>query len=106
MNYLKFDLTGIEIKELTTRISFDIATARSLGLPLVKFVIHGENNERLEKALKTRLLNFKRQGRIAFFVSLADLSSGATEAQYLLNKFPELKDEKAEVYTVGIYVKM
>ena len=106
MNYLEFDLNGIDTKELSARLSFDIATARNSDFSLVKYFFDNNGSDKFQKALTARLREIKKQGRIAFFVSSKDFLSGTTEAEYLFNKFPELKNETARDDTVCFFVKI
>ena len=98
MNYLNFNLDGIDAKELSTKLSFDIATARNSGFPLAKFTFKNEAGEKFQKSVATRLREIKKQGRITFFVSSLDFASQSTEVEYLFNKFPEIKSEKENVF--------
>ena len=106
MNYLISDLNGIEKKELSSRLLFDIATARSSGLPLAKFILNKTESERLEKPLITALRAIKKKGKITFFVSSLDFSRGSTETEYLFNKFPELSTEQNEENSLVYFVKI
>ena len=106
MNCLVSDLNGIDKNELTTRLLFDIATARNSGYTLAKFILTKSTGEKAEKALINALRTMKKQGRITFFVSSADFSKGSTETEYLFNKFPELKREKEDDKTIAYFIKL
>ncbi len=106
MLYLNFDLTGIDTKELSAKLSFDIATARSWGFPLAKFVFKKDAGEKFQKALVSRLKQIKKSGKITFFVSSLDFDAPTTEVEYLFNKFPDIKNETKDDGTVAFFVSI
>ena len=106
MNYLNFNLDEIDVKELSTKLSFDIATARNSGFPLAKFTFKNEAREKFQKSVATRLREIKKQGRITFFVSSLDFASQSTEVEYLFNKFPEIKSEAENEGLISYFVKL
>lgn len=106
MDYLFFDLNGVDTKELAAKLCFDIATARSAGFPLAKFTFKKDVGEKFQKALSTRLREIKKKGRITFFVSSLDFKKQTTEVEYLFNKFPDIKNETENEMTVSYFVKI
>lgn len=106
MKYLTSNLNGIDKNELTSRLLFDIATARNSGYPLAKFILNNEKGENLQKALLKALRAIKKKGKITFFVSSLDFPASSTEVEYLFNKFPELKTEPKDDKMLAIFVKI
>ena len=106
MNYLLSDLNEIDKNELQARLLFDVATAKGSELPLVKFILNKGESEKNQKALLAALRALKKKGKITFFVSSLDFSGASTEAEYLFNKFPELKAEQTDEKTVAYFVKI
>ena len=104
MNYLSFDMNGIDSKELSAKLLFDIATARNSGFSLVKFILAKDADEKIKKALVSRLRDAKKRGMITFFASALDFDKGTTEVEYLLNKYPSLKEENDG--TASLFVKL
>ena len=106
MNYLEFDLNGLDTKELTAKLSFDIATSRASGFPLIKFVFNELMGDKFKKALTARLRDMKKNGRIELFASSDDFLNKTTGAEYLLNKFPTLKDQAMKESDIYFYVRI
>ena len=104
MSYIEFNLDITYTKELTTRLVFDIATARNSGFALLKFIFPKDASDKFKKALSTRLRDMKKKGRIELFASSREFSSPTTEIQYLLNKYPSLANESDS--QSAIYVKL
>jgi len=106
MCYKEFNLNSIDTKELSTKLAFDIATARSSSFQLVKFTFDAKVGERFTKAVNARLKEMKKQGRIVLFVSSKEFSNQTTELQYLLNKFPSISEERFSDETISFFVKI
>lgn len=106
MCYKLFDLENIENRELMSKLVFDIATARQLGFALVKFRFLSSKGESFTRMLNTKLRELKKRGKIDIFIFSKDLFSQKTEAEYLLNKFPELRLQNFQEAERAVYVKI
>ena len=106
MNYLLSDLNGIDKNEFSSRLLFDIATARSSAYPLTKFVLDKAEWEKNQKSLVNALRTLKKKGKITFFVCSLDFPKGSTESEYLFNKFPDIAKEALDDKTISYFVKI
>lgn len=95
-------LSNIEIeydrlRDMTTEVFFKVASARASGISVVRFDIKEKGNEGLEnKALNFLmkiLKGMRRRSAIQFFVTKDGFLKSSTEAQYVLNVFPEVGDD-------------
>ncbi len=82
------------LKDMTTEIFFKVASARASGFSVVRFDINKNEDEKTE----LRALNFlarilrgmKKRGAVQFFVMKEGFLHSTTEAQYILNVYPEV----------------
>lgn len=100
MNYKELELQGRTPSALTTEIMYEIASARVAGVSLLRFNISRGEDEKLFKRLtsaqKRTLRSMKERGSIQFFALPDNFASFATEAKFLVNKFPELFESLPE----------
>lgn len=108
MLFKTYTLDGSCKKDFDTEIRFDIASARYDGCDLVMLSFINddseEENTRLLSCITRVLSSLKKAGNIKFFVKPSQMLERTTEAEYIVNKFPELTNVRAE-YT-DIYVKL
>ena len=95
MNLKKCTLEHMDLEYLMTELRFNIATARAEKVDLVLFELATEDERsrrRRYTSVLFRLRQLKREGTISFFAAETDFADGTTEADYLLNKYPELAE--------------
>ena len=93
MSCTKFDVEYMKPNKLVTELRFDIATARAAGFRLVRLALSPSDasvRSRLLTAVTRKLSSMKKEGAIQFFATQKSFEEHATEATYLLNKYPEL----------------
>ncbi len=78
--------------DIATELIFRIATSRADGENLLRFNFLAESSERMLKAACKELKALKRRGAIQLFATAEDFDCRATEAEFLLNKFPTLNE--------------
>ncbi len=96
---------------MMTEIFFKVASARASGFSVVRFDIKKCDDEQAElRALKflARILRgMKKRGAVQFFVMKDGFLRSSTEAQYILNVYPEVADAIPEDEgTKYIFVKI
>lgn len=100
MSYKILELRSKTAAALTTEIMYEVASARVAGAVLLRLNIKKDGDEklcrRLLSAVKRTLKNMKEQGRIQFYALPDNFSAFATEAKFLVNKFPELFESLPE----------
>ena len=92
---MKFKFNEIKAKTkvgLETEVIFEIASARALGIELLRLDITSDDKERLAGYAEKKLRSLKRLGRIQLFVLASDIKNNSTEAEYLKNKYPSIGD--------------
>jgi hypothetical protein len=89
MNYLTLTPTASASTALETEIMFSVASARAQKIEFLKIDIGREKEGGARAAVLKLLRLLKKQGRIQLFVDVRDLRGTSTEAQYLINKYPD-----------------
>ena len=88
-----------------TETVFIIAVARADGASCVKFRFD-EESERVVPAVRKALRALKRRGSIQMLAGREDFDEMTTEAEFLLNKFPEIEGELALDASKFLYAKL
>lgn len=83
------ELHSTEPRALYTELLFAVACARVEGQPILRFLPEGGEGERCWRMALRVLKNMRRDGRIDFYATSADVASGTTEGHYLENKYPD-----------------
>ena len=104
--YREIDLVGACYAELNTEIRFSVADARSGGTELLRFTITDSSTDasRIFNCAARVLRAMMRSELIQFFVPDAELSSGSTEAEFLVNKYGGVLNTSSSA--PSIYVKI
>ncbi len=93
MKYKEILLRSKSIDKIKTEIMYEVASAHIAGIELVRFTISKSESEAHYKKIfsaMTRVLKaMKAEGAIQFFATPALLEYSSTEAEFLLNKYPE-----------------
>lgn len=83
------ELHGTEPRALYTELLFAVACARVDGRSILRFLPEGGEGERCWRMTLRILKNMRRDGRIDFYATSADVAAGTTEGHYLENKYPD-----------------
>ena len=105
MNIYTHTMTSRLYKDAETETIFIIAVARADGASCVKFLF-SEESERVEPAVRKALRSLKRRGSIQMLAGREDFEGRTTEAEFLLNKFPEIENETGNDSPVFLYAKL
>lgn len=89
MIFKKINLCVENSDSTATEIMFEIAGARADGIELIRFNILDPTDKILSGVIKL-LKEMKRKGMIQFFASAKSFSDNTTEANYLINKYPDV----------------
>lgn len=93
MKICEYTLNGTNQNEISTEVKFLLASARFDGVELMRFVYEANDNDRERSRLYNVVVKVLRTLRarknIQFFVLSEDFAEGTTEAEFLLNKYPE-----------------
>ena len=104
--YKDIVLSGECFADLNTEIRFGIAEARASGIEIVRLTsAHSAENKRVDNCLLRVIRSMTKSGLAEFCIPVAEINSGSTEAEFLLNKysrFLHLDTEDAD----GYYVKL
>ncbi len=92
----KMDILTYELKEssaplLNTEVLFHIAAAKVKGVSLLRLIPRGGAMSR-ESAITKILRSQKKEGRLQLFIKSEDFTAQTTEAEYLENKYPDIKE--------------
>ena len=109
MKICSYILKGTNQNEISTEIKFLLASARFDGVELMRFIYETNEAEGEAKKLHNIVIKVLRSLRsrknIQFFVLPDGFAESTTEAEFLLNKYPEhfshpspLKDNENEFY--------
>ena len=99
MNIKQLNFTVDNIDTLLTEIMFEIASCRADGYEVVCLNLHFLCEDAPSTATKSKdavtkgLKGMKQKGLIQFFASNKSFANGATEASFLINKYPELLND-------------
>ena len=93
---------------MKTEILFRIATARADGSDLIRFDISGSEDERDQIIFRCKkiLKAAKNDGTIKLFAFEEDFEKKATEAEYLLNLYPEIAEKVEKTEYSYFYLKI
>ncbi len=98
------------LRDMTTEILYKVASARAGGKSVIRFDIKNEDEQKGICVLNTlaRILRgMKKRFAIQFFVTKEGFLRSSTEAQYILNVFPEVADAlPADKNAKYIFVKI
>ena len=89
MKYVTLTPTAAASAVLETEIMFSVASARAQGIDFLKIDTKAGG---VKNAAEKLLRQLKKQGRIQLFVDAGELRGSSTEAQYLINKYPDALD--------------
>ncbi len=95
MNLKKCVLEHMDLEYLMTELRFNIAAARAEKVELLMLELATEDERsrrRRYTSVLFRLRQLKRDGTVQFFATEEDFADNTTEADYLLNKYPELAE--------------
>ena len=95
MDIKTYELTGRSADQLFTEIRYFIAESKATDQGLVRFniktVLPPEREERRQNEITRILKAAKKSSLIQLCVYSAELGTASTEAEYLKNKYPDLK---------------
>lgn len=105
-----YEIEYERLRDMTTEVFFKVASARASGFSVIRFDIKNQN-----EAVKIKTVNFltrilrgmKKRSAVQFFVTEEGFARSSTEAQYLLNVFPEVEaalDVPSEQKTVFVRI--
>lgn len=106
MNYPNLSLKDERLSEAFAKLHFALATARAKEEVFLRvdFLCGKEQRARLRGAVLSVLRERKRSGKILFFISSEDFFSQKPEAEFILNKYPSLREDLALLDTESGYV--
>lgn len=106
MEYKLFKISENDTKDIKTCLLFNIATARQMGATLIILTFDKTPDAKLIQSLRARLKQIKKNGTVELFLFSNELNSGSPEAEFLYNKYPDLREEKIEDSDISILVKI
>ena len=83
-------LNSPTLQQLRTDILYSIASFRAQGMELVELIVSDTAKEKLENGTLKVLKEQKKQGSIRAYALAREISGESCEAEYLLNKYPDL----------------
>ena len=93
MKYLSFELLGSCMRDYNTEIRFDVASAKYDNAELISFTIPRIDDEKESSRLYSCAIKvigtLMREGLIQFYVSPEHMRSGATQAEFIKNKYSD-----------------
>ena len=89
MKYVTLTPSASVSSVLETEVMFSVASARAQGIEFLKI---DTKESGVKNAVAKVLRQLKKQGRIQLFVDASELRGSSTEAQYLINKYPDAID--------------
>ena len=99
-NFKIIRLNGDNPQNINTELYFELASARADGCEVVRLDFES-NQEKIIAALK----KMKNNSAIQFFATSESFSSSDTEAVFLLNKYPDIREFENNSLPY-IYVKL
>ena len=100
MSYKIVEIRGRGVSSAMTEILFELATAKSERVELIRFNITPEADDtehgyakKLVLSIQRRLKDMKQLGKIQVYATRASFESSSTEAVFLLNKYPDILAE-------------
>ena len=98
MKISTFELKTTTSVLMRTEVLYSVASARATGDELTEILY--PNDGRGERNTVKVMKELKKQGRIKVYVLAKDINGQSKEAEYLLNKYPELKDYREKPNSV------
>ena len=96
MELVTWELTGKSVTEMTTEIRFFIANCNVRGVDVfklnIKKVFNSEREERRLISVTRILYAIKRAGLIQLYIHSKELEGNSTEAAYINNKYPNIRE--------------
>ena len=93
MNIATHRISSKEFGQLSTEISFNIASWRALGTDILQIKAPDGELDTITVSRITRILrSLKKKEFLKLFVTKKDFENESPAAEYLLNKHPELSD--------------
>ena len=108
MNLSTYFMSNDRADSLKTELLFRIATARAENADLIRLDISGSEDDRdqiffrVKKILKAE----KTAGTVKTYAFPADFEKNTTEADYLLNLYPEIKETVDKPEFPYIFIKI
>ena len=97
MSYKLVEIKGRGASSAITEILFELATAKTERVELIRFNITPDadaaeqgNAKKLLSSVLRRLKDMKQSGKIQVYATNTSFESSSTEAVFLLNKYPDL----------------
>ena len=111
MKYIEITLKEKNRESLFTEIMYGVASARVQGAQIVGFVFDSNSDEqdRNEKAFGAAirvLRGLKEKKSIQFYATGESFEKGTREAEFLINKYPEIFTDNPEEQGYRIVVKL
>ena len=96
MSYKEINMRSVSQDSCATEIMYEVAACRADGIELLRLNIllsnvteqGGDYKKLLSRTLRL-LKEMKQRGAIRLFAADSSFETGATEAVYLMNKYPE-----------------
>ena len=108
MELITWELTGKSVAEMTSEIRFFIASCSVKGVDVfklnIKKVFSGEREEKRLSSVTRILYTVKRAGLIQLYIHSSELDGSSTEAAYVNNKYPSLRNDCKE--SEGFIIKL
>jgi predicted transcriptional regulator len=96
MDLITKELTGKSVEEMTTEIRFFIASCKVKSIDVfklnIKKIFKEEREEKRIASVSRILYTVKREGLIQLYIQTNDLKDDSTEAAYINNKYPEIRE--------------
>ena len=93
MKIYTLKLSGTSYSEISTEIKFNLATSRFDGVELIHIIYDTSEQDaessRLYNIVLKALRSLKTKKNIQFFATPRCFEEGKTEAEFLINKYPE-----------------
>ena len=84
-----FELKPTTVALMRTEILYSVASARANEYELVEFIYSNDGGKSESNVLKV-VRELKKQGKVKVYTLARDIDGQSKEAEYLLNKYPEL----------------
>ena len=108
MEYRQILVRGLTAEAVTTEIMYEVAGVRSAGSELLRININKTDDEksfrRVVSAAVKVLKGMKEQGKIQVFATPKSFEDTTMEAQFLINKYPELLQTVSEETSDATYI--
>lgn len=110
MSYPVLALQNESVSEASTKLHFELATARVRAESFLRVDFLGTEKDRvrLRGAVMRVLRERKRSGKLLFFISSEDFLSAKPEAEFIRNKYPAMWEDPsfADTESGSILVKL